>query len=110
MKYRSFWVLAVAATVSGVLASAADWPMRGGGPQRNGWARSERLLDKANVSTLTLLYKVRADNQSRGLNSLSAPIVNGNLITYRGFKEMLIFGARPDKVFAVDADLNQPLW
>jgi outer membrane protein assembly factor BamB len=110
MRYRSFWRVAVSTTVSAVLASAADWPMRGGGPQRNGWARSERLLDKANVSTLTLLYKVGADNQPRGLNSLSAPIINGNLITYRGFKEMLIFGARPDKVFAVDADLNQPLW
>jgi outer membrane protein assembly factor BamB len=107
---RNFWLVALSTTVTGVLASAADWPMAGGGPQRNGWARSERLLDKANVSTLTLLYKVRADNQSRSLNSLSAPIINGNLITYRGFKEMLIFGASSDQVFSVDADLNQPLW
>jgi outer membrane protein assembly factor BamB len=84
--------------------------MTGGGPQRNGWARSERLIDKTNVSTLKLLYKVRAEIQSRGSHSLTAPIVNGNLITYRGFKEMLIFGASSDKVFSVDADLNKALW
>ncbi len=54
-----------------------------------------------------LLYKDRAGNPSRALSSLTPPIVNGNLITYRGFKEMLIFGGRADKVFSVDADLNK---
>jgi outer membrane protein assembly factor BamB len=107
---RNFWLIVLSATLNAVLASAADWPMLGGGPQRNGWARSERLLEKANVINLTLLYKVRADNQSRGLNSFSTPIINGNLITYRGFKEMLIFGTGSDEVFSVDADLNQPIW
>lgn len=107
---RHFRLLALSAIATGVLVWAADWPMVGGGPQRNGWARSERLIDKSNVSTLKLLYKVRPDNQSRGLNSLTAPIINGNLITYRGFKEMLIFGASTDKVFSVDADLNNTLW
>ena len=84
--------------------------MPGGGPQRNGWAKSERLIDKQNVSTLRLLYKVRAETQSNGSTFASAPIINGNLITYRGFKEMLIFGTSSDKVFSVDADLNKPLW
>jgi outer membrane protein assembly factor BamB len=107
---RNFWIIALPASVTLTLLWAGDWPMPGGGPQRNGWARSERLIDKTNVSTLKLLYKVRADIQSRGPNSLTAPIINGNLITYRGFKEMLIFGASSDKVFSVDADLNKGLW
>jgi outer membrane protein assembly factor BamB len=107
---RNFWIVALSAAVIRTLLWAADWPMPGGGPQRNGWARSERLIDKINVSTLKLLYKVQAEIQSRRPNSLTAPIVNGNLITYRGFKEMLIFGASSDKVFSVDADLNKALW
>jgi outer membrane protein assembly factor BamB len=89
---------------------AADWPMPYGNPEHNGWAGSERQLSKANVNSLTLLYKYETDNQSRGLASLTSPIINGNLITYRGFKEMLIFAGSSDRVFSVDADLNKLLW
>jgi outer membrane protein assembly factor BamB len=36
--------------------------------------------------------------------------VDGNLITYLGFKEMLVFGGSSGKIFSVDADLNKLLW
>lgn len=101
------WVLAAALAAAGW---AADWPMPGGNPQRNGWAASERQITKANVNTLKLLYKFQTDNRSRGNISLTTPIVSGNLITYRGFKEMLMFAGSSDKVFSLDADLNQPIW
>ncbi len=99
----------LAAALVGVMW-AADWPMPAGNPQRNGWAASERQITKVNVSTLKLLYKYQTDNQSRGTNSLSTPIISGNLITYRGFKEMLMFAGSSDKVFALDADLNRLIW
>ncbi len=89
---------------------AADWPMPGGNPQRNGWAASERQITKLNVRTLKLLYKYQTDNRSRGSDSLTTPIISGNLITYRGFKEMLMFTGSSDKVFSIDADLNQLIW
>jgi outer membrane protein assembly factor BamB len=89
---------------------AADWPMPGGNPQRNGWAGSERQITKANVGTLKLLYKYVTDNTSRGLDSLTAPVINGNLITYLGFKEMLIFAGSSDRAYSVDADLNKLIW
>jgi len=107
MRNFGFWVLLAGA---GWLASGADWPMPSGGPQRNGWARSERMLTKENIKSLKLLYKYQADNVARGTNSLTPPIINGNLITYKGFKEMLMFGASADKVFSVDADLNKLIW
>jgi outer membrane protein assembly factor BamB len=91
-------------------ASAADWPMPNGNSQRNGWARSEHLINKSNVRQLQLLYKYQTDNVSKGQNSLTSPIISGNLITYRGFKEMLLFAGSSDKVFSVDADLNALLW
>jgi outer membrane protein assembly factor BamB len=106
---RNFWLCGFL-LVLGIAVWAADWPMPGGNPQRNGWAGSERNITKANVSALKLLYRYQTDNQSRGLDSLTEPIINGNLITYRGFKEMLIFGGSSDRVFSVDADLNKLLW
>ncbi len=57
-----------------------------------------------------MLYKYKADNQSRGLAALTAPIVAGQLITYLGFKEMLVFGGSQDTVYSVDADLNRLIW
>lgn len=107
---RNLRLAAFLAAVTGALILAADWPMQSGNPQRNGWARSERFIKKENVSGLKLLYKYQADNISKGLNSLTPLIINGNLITYRGFKEMLIFGGSSDKVYSIDADLNKILW
>lgn len=104
------WPGAVLAGVLSLTVFGADWPMPGGSPQRNGWARSERVIDKANVATLKALYKYRTDTPAAGLNTLTPPVINGNLITFRGFKEMLMFGASSDRVFSVDADLNQLLW
>ncbi len=107
---KKFWLVAVLAIVTSLLIPGADWPMQSGSPQRNGWAKSEHRLTKNNVKSLGILFEYRADNQARGLSSLTAPIIDGNLITYRGFKEMLIFGGSSDKVFSVDADLNKLLW
>ena len=36
--------------------------------------------------------------------------MNGLLITYLGFKEMLVFGGSSDNVYSVDADLNRLIW
>lgn len=106
---RNLWLSILAAVLVATLW-AADWPMPYGNPQHNGWAGSERRISKANVSALKLLYRYRADNQSKGLASLTAPIINGNLITYRGFKEMLMFAGSSDKVFSLDADLKKLIW
>lgn len=84
--------------------------MAGGNPQHNGWAASERQISKANASALKLLYRYQTDNQSRGPNSLTSPIISGNLITYLGFKEMLLFAGSSGRIFSVDADLNRLIW
>jgi outer membrane protein assembly factor BamB len=103
-------VVSLAAAVGAVLLAGADWPMQNGNPQRNGWAKSEHLITKENVARLELLYKYKVEGQAPGPYSLTTPIVDGNLITYRGFKEMLIFGSWSGSVFSVDADLNKPIW
>lgn len=88
----------------------SDWSSQSGNPQRDGWARGESNLTKAKISELKLLYKSKVDNQARGLNALTSPIVMSNLITYLGFKELLFVGGSSDNVFAIDAALNRPFW
>jgi outer membrane protein assembly factor BamB len=89
---------------------AADWPTQSGSPQRDGWAKSETGFTRENAKGLELLYKYKAENQSRGADALTTPIINTRIITYLGFKEELVFGGSSDHVFAVDADLNRIIW
>ena len=105
-----FPLIALSAIAACAVALGADWPTQSGSPQRSGWARSEKQLTKDKIGGLDLLYKYRADNQSVGVHSLTSPIIAGMLITYRGFKEMLVFGGSSDNVYSVDADLNRLIW
>src|SRR6185312_5765191 len=105
MRRLFFIVFLSAATVW-----AADWPSQSGNPQRDGWAQGEEEVVKSAIPDLRLLYKHKVENESRGLNSLTSPLILGNLITYKGFKEMLFVGASSDTIYSIDAALNEPLW
>jgi outer membrane protein assembly factor BamB len=107
---RKLLLIAVTAAAACLAVWGSDWPSQGGNPQRDGWAKYEKGFTKQNVGGLQLLYTYQAENQTKGLNALTAPLVNGLLITYRGFKEMLVFGGSSNTVYSVDADLNRLIW
>ncbi len=92
------------------LTAANNWPGVSGGPQREGWARPETMLSRSTVNAVQLLYTRKLDNRSRGARALTPPLVLGNLISYRGFKEMLFVGGSADVVYSIDAVLNRVLW
>ena len=89
---------------------AADWASQSGNPQRDGWAQGEEDLVKGKIQDMRLLYKAHLDNQSTGPYALTSPLINGNLITYLGFKELLFVGGSSGNVYAIDAALNRPYW
>ncbi|HVW84535.1 MAG TPA: hypothetical protein VHB50_07630 [Bryobacteraceae bacterium] len=107
---RKFLLITLSVTVATLVIWAADWPSQSGNPQRDGWAKSEKAFTKENAKNIELLYKYKADNQPKGLTALTSPMINGMLITYLGFKEMLVFGGSGDNVYSVDADLNRIIW
>jgi outer membrane protein assembly factor BamB len=107
---RKFSLAGLSATIACVVIWGADWASQSGNPQRDGWAKSEKAFTRDNARTIELLYKFKAENQVMGLQSLTSPIINGMLITYLGFKEMLVFGGSGDNVYSVDADLNRLIW
>ncbi len=92
------------------LTAANNWPGVNGGPQREGWARPEAMLARNTVGAVQLLYKRRLADAGSRPNALTPPLVLGNLISYRGFKEMLFLGGSSDTVYSVDAVLNRVLW
>jgi outer membrane protein assembly factor BamB len=91
-------------------ARAADWTTFGGDPQRTGWARDETDLTKDTIKKLKLEWSLKLDNASKELNSLTAPVIHSQVITPRGFKEVVLIAGASDKVFAIDADTGKLLW
>jgi outer membrane protein assembly factor BamB len=88
----------------------ANWPTYGGDAQRSGWEKTDARISKDTVKDLQLLWKMKLENQPKGLRPLLPPLILGNLISYRGFKELAFVAANSDIVYAIDADLGKIFW
>lgn len=97
-----------------LLASASsglcDWPTFGGDSQRTGWAAYEAILNRNNVATLEVKWKLRLENAPKELTSLTAPIVVDGVKIPQGIKEYVIVGGSSDKIVAIDADTGKLVW
>ena len=88
----------------------SDWHTFGADPQRSGWAKQESTLNKENVKSLQLEWKIKFDNEAKELNSLTVPVTIDGVITPRGFKEFLFVAGSSDNLYAVDADTGKIAW
>jgi hypothetical protein len=93
---RTFFVLLVLCTT----LFAADWPSTGGNAQRDGWSRGEKKLSRETAASIRFLYDFKVNHD------LTSPAVLSNLITYKGFKQLVFFGENSGSVAAIDADLG----
>src|SRR6266851_5482833 len=87
-----------------------DWFTHSGNPQRTGWQKNENTITKENVKDFKLLWKLQLDNEQKALYSIFEPLIVGNMITNRGFKELAIVAGSSDNIYAIDADLGKVLW
>jgi len=110
MSAGSALVVAAALAAFPIGASAGDWPMFGGDPQRTGWAKTEEILNKENVSKLKLEWSLKLDNAAVELNALTVPVVKEGVITPKGFKDIVFTAGSQDRLFAIDADTGKLLW
>ena len=61
-----------------------DWATDGGDAQRTGWVKDEKILNKENVGSLKLMWKLETQNYPRALHSLMPVLVMGQLNTGSG--------------------------
>src|SRR5579863_7973293 len=84
-----------------------DWPTLGGDLQRSGWEKSDARIVKEDVAkSFQFLWKM----QQKSSHSLMSPIILGNLIGYRGFKELAFIGGSDDALYVMDSDMNRMYW
>lgn len=102
--------LAIAAT--GTLAAQGrpiDWPFFGGDAQRSGWQKSDLRITKENAKDFQLILKRKLEDKG-GAMSLTPPVVIGNLISYKGFKELGFVQGSSGELWSVDLDINRIFW
>jgi outer membrane protein assembly factor BamB len=86
-----------------------DWPFFGGDAQRSGWEKSDLRITKENVKDFQLVLKHKLETKS-GDRSLTPPVVIGNLISYKGFKELAFVAGSSGRIWALDADIDRIFW
>ena len=87
-----------------------NWGASGGDAQRSNWERTDQRITKENAKDLQLLFKMKLENQPRIQRALMPPLILGNLISYRGFKELAFVASNSDIVYAIDVDLGKMFW
>ncbi|WP_263410843.1 outer membrane protein assembly factor BamB family protein [Terriglobus tenax] len=108
MRRKYLWSACIAVSACATLW-AADWPSVGGNAQRDGWARNDKYLTKADAEKgkVKLMYKYKFPNVNAGLDGLSAPIDLTQLIGWAGFKELLFVGGSSNTLYSIDSDLGE---
>jgi outer membrane protein assembly factor BamB len=89
---------------------AAEWTTDGGNSQRTAWQQDEKILTKANVKNLKVLWKLKLDNEPQEMHSLFPPLIVEGVKTTSGPKEIAIVAGSSDNVYAIDVETGKLLW
>ncbi len=103
-------VLATVVSLGALRLAGGQWVTFGGNPQRDGWARGETILTKANVGKMKVVWKLKLDSPARELSSLAAPIIVENVLTAQGHKDIILAAGASDTLDAIDSDTGRVLW
>ncbi len=87
------------ATAHGQSAGAAEWTTDSFNPQRDAWQRNETKLTPDNVKNLQLLWKVKTDNKTMGMQSFREPLIISGVKTAKGVQTLAIVAGSSNDVF-----------
>jgi len=90
----------VAPLVNAQGRGGGEWTTSQGDAQRSSWVRTDVRLtrDAVQKGELKFLWKMKLDNDTRQLNSLTTPVLMDRLISHRGFKALAFIGASGERV------------
>jgi len=93
-------------------AQMREWTTSNGDAQRSSWVRADVRLTKDAVQKgeVKSLWKMKLNNETRQLQSLTQPILLDRLISHRGFKALAFVGTSAERVYAIDTDLARTYW
>jgi outer membrane protein assembly factor BamB len=112
--FVAFFSLGLAASglhpTLGQSTAAAEWPTGSFDQQRDAWQRNETKFTVDNVKNIRLLWKLKTDNKTMGMQSFREPLVVAGVQTAAGVKTLAILGGSSDDIYAVDAQAGSLVW
>lgn len=107
-----FWIVTSHAQLPNLGRGGQDWATSSADAQRTSWIKTDYAISPESMRQpgFRFLWKVKLDNQPQGSNSLSQPIMSGQVGGYRGFKSLAYVGGSSNSVFSVDVDLSTVEW
>ena len=112
--FVAFFTLSFAASglhpALGQSTAAAEWPTGSFDQQRDAWQRNETKFTVDNVKNIRLLWKLKTDNKTMGMQSFREPIIVAGVQTAGGVKTLAILGGSSDDIYAVDAQAGSLVW
>lgn len=94
----------------GKAAHAPEWTTSSYNPQRDAWQRHETKITAQNAGKIQLLWKLKTDNKTMGMQSFREPMVASGIKTDKGVKTVAVFAGSADDVYVVDADTGALIW
>jgi outer membrane protein assembly factor BamB len=88
----------------------ANWLTDGGDPQRTSWQRHETLISAATVREMTLIWKVKLDNEPREMHNLFAPLIIGDLQVAGETREVAVVAGVSDTIYGIDVEKGTQIW
>lgn len=110
MRRTLVMALAGVCLLSAPVGRTTNWYVFGGDSQRDGWEKDEQRFVRDDVKDFKLLWQRKLDNDKAGVGVLLPPVVLGELIGYRGFKELAFVAGSGNNLWSIDADLNRMYW
>jgi outer membrane protein assembly factor BamB len=102
--------LLAAVICSTATAFASDYITHGVDPGRTGWIKDEKVLTKANVGKMKLLWKVKLESTPREMHNLFNPLILRNVATAQGAREMAVVAGVSDDLFGIDVASGELVW
>jgi outer membrane protein assembly factor BamB len=91
-------------------SSAAEWTTGSFNAQRDAWQRNENKLSVETAKNIRLLWKLKTDNKTMGMQSFREPLVVAGVSTSGGVKTLVIVAGSANSIFAVDAQAGTLVW
>ena len=91
-------------------SGSAEWPTGSFDQERDGWQRNETRITVENVKNLRLLWKLKTDNKTMGMQSFREPLIVAGVSTRFGTKTVAILAGASDDVYVADVDTGALLW
>ena len=87
-----------------------EWTTSSFNPQRDAWQRQETKITAQNAGKIQLLWKLKTDNKTMGMQSFREPLIVSGVKTEKGAKTVAIFAGSSNDVFVIDVDTGTLVW